>query len=188
MIILRSAKRCYHRTLGKMYSACLRLEFKDLTRNPFPDSCECVQYTMYTEHCIKFWHSSFRFASPRKNKTIWYLFADLRIHTVSAIKKRHQEKSDFSVIFHGGLKCCLCGLNHRITFPKRMSNREKVKNKATRKQRPLSKHLNLSKKNRYFCGRLSTRTTGKVSKRFLLCISMAWCCLSSKIIKKPPLT
>jgi hypothetical protein len=43
-------------------------------------------------------------------------------------KKRHHEKvSDFSAIFHGGLKCCLCGLNYLITFTKDMSNLEKIK-------------------------------------------------------------
>jgi hypothetical protein len=62
---------CGDCTLGKMYSACLRLEFQDLTRNPFPDSCECVQYTMYTEHCIKFWDSTASdWQAQAKNKTM----------------------------------------------------------------------------------------------------------------------
>jgi hypothetical protein len=33
---------------------------------------------------------------------------------------------------------------------------------------------------------LPTKTTGKVSKRFPLRKSMAWCCFSRKLIKKPP--
>jgi hypothetical protein len=42
------------------------------------------------------------------------------------------------------------------------------KNKATRTHRPRSKDLNLTKKTVLFLffGRFSTRTTGKVSKRF----------------------
>ncbi len=48
-------------------------------------------------------------------------------------------------------------------------------NKAIRTHRPLSKDLNLSKKSFFFFGggRLPTKTTGKVSKRFPLRKSMA---------------
>ncbi len=47
--------------------------------------------------------------------------------------------------------------------------------KATRTHRPLSKDLNLSQKTVFFWGggRLPTKTTGKVSKMFLLRKSMA---------------
>jgi hypothetical protein len=48
--------------------------------------------------------------------------------------------SDFSAIFHSGLKCCLYCLNYWITFTKGLSNWEKViknnKNPQASQQRP----------------------------------------------------
>ncbi len=49
--IVISAKRCRHCILG--YSAYLRLESKNLTRNPFPPwRLWTIQCTLYTEHCV----------------------------------------------------------------------------------------------------------------------------------------
>jgi hypothetical protein len=78
--IVRQAKICRHCIWEKLYSAYLRLESQNLSRNPFPSALPSVQWALYTEHCVKFWDSSLKLAKYIKPKIQRrHLFADLRI-------------------------------------------------------------------------------------------------------------
>jgi hypothetical protein len=83
--IVRSTKRCRHCILG--CSAYLRLESQNLTRSPFPpSSCGVyLQRTLYTEHCVKFWDSSFELVEHIKPKIKRrHIYADLAITHLSS--------------------------------------------------------------------------------------------------------
>ncbi len=92
-------------------------------------------------------------------------------NTVSAIKKATPQKmSDFSAIFHGGLKCCLYCLKYWITFTKGLSNWEKVLNNQQEPQAS-QQRPKLNQKTGFFFGgggQIAKKTTGKLSKRFPL--------------------
>ncbi len=77
--IVRSAKRCRHCILGSLF--CLFEDrIPDLTRNPCFQQQWTVQGSLHTEHCVKFWDSSFEQAEYIKPKIQrWHLFADLTI-------------------------------------------------------------------------------------------------------------
>ncbi len=82
--IVGSAKRCRHCILGSLCSAYWWLESQNLTRNPSPPPQKktlcTVQCTLYTEHCIKSWDSSFELAENIKRKIQRrHIFADLII-------------------------------------------------------------------------------------------------------------
>ncbi len=75
---VRSAKRCRHCILGLLYSAYFGARVLNLTRNPCPSTA--VGCTVYTEHCVNFWDSSFklvRYIKPNIQRR--HLFADLPI-------------------------------------------------------------------------------------------------------------
>jgi hypothetical protein len=61
------------------YSAYLKLESQNLTRNPSPQQLWNEQCTLYTEHCVQFWDSCFEQAEYIKLKIQRHLFADLTL-------------------------------------------------------------------------------------------------------------
>ncbi len=95
-------------------------------------------YTIFLPSCWPAWNSIF---------IILYITEHLlsfTYDTVSAIiKERRKISVRFSVIFSGGLKCCLCGLSYWVIFTKELSDWEKgkvsYKNTQASQERPKPK-------------------------------------------------